>query len=210
MPAIGLAGSFLTNPGDGSNPSTWSLGADGDAVQAWIQVNTAAEDAADIAVIIWPWSENDCTRQYSEKATYEAAARRLLSLERGMLYRSAASLPQVWWSAIPFKYNNNDPGTQMQREVVADMVADPTQNVTVVLPQTADTLPRGIGGSSALVFNAATGTFSGGDGCTAISRTISASGCWQPRWWRARSLHRRAATRSPPSRPAFPPRAGRW
>ena len=49
--------------------------------------DTAPEDAADIAAIIWPWSENDSCRQYSEKATYEAAARRLLSLERGMLSR---------------------------------------------------------------------------------------------------------------------------
>jgi hypothetical protein len=50
----------------------------------------------------------------------------------------------------------------MQREVVADMVADPTQNVTVVLPQTSDSLPRSIGGP-ALVYNAATGIWSGGD-----------------------------------------------
>jgi hypothetical protein len=124
--------------------------------------NTAPADAADNAVILWPWSEDDCTRQYSEKATYEAAARRLLSLERGVLSRSAASLPQVWWSAIPFSYGNNDSGVQMQREVVADMVADPTQNVTVVLPQTSDSLPRGIGGA-ALAYNPATGIFSGGD-----------------------------------------------
>jgi hypothetical protein len=163
VPALGLYGSFVNNPGDGSNPSTWSLGNDGNAVQTWIQSDTAAEDAADIAVIIWPWSEDDCTRQYSEKATYEAAARRFLSLERGMLSRSAASLPHVWWSAIPFSYGNNNPGTQMQREVVADMVADPTQNVTVVLPQTADSLPRGIGGSAPVAYNATTGIWSGGD-----------------------------------------------
>lgn len=163
VPALGLGGSFLNDPGDGSDPSTWGLGTDGNAVQTWIQADTAAEDAADIAVIIWPWSEDDCTRQYSEKTTYEAGARRFLSLERGMLSRSAASLPQVWWSAIPFEYNNNDPGTQMQREVVADMAADPTQNVTVVLPQTSDSFPRGIGGSALLAYNAATGTWSGGD-----------------------------------------------
>ena len=164
VPALGLSGSFLTNPGDGSDPSTWNLGADGKSLQAWIQVNTAAEDAADIAAIFWPWSETDSTRQYSEKATYEAAARRLLSLERGMLNRTAASLPQVWWSAIPYNYDNNNPGAQMQREVVADMVADSTQNVSVVLPQTTDAMPRAIGGNSALVFNPATGVFSGGDG----------------------------------------------
>ena len=164
VPALGLSGSFLTNPGDGSDPSTWNLGADGKSLQAWIQVNTAAEDAADIAAIFWPWSETDSTRQYSEKATYEAAARRLLSLERDMLNRTAASLPQVWWSAIPYNYDNNNPGAQMQREVVADMVANSTQNVSVVLPQTTDAMPRAIGGNSALVFNPATGVFSGGDG----------------------------------------------
>jgi hypothetical protein len=163
VPAISLNGSFLNNPGDGSDPSTWGLGSDGLAVQSWVQSNTSAADAGDIAVILWPWSEDDSTRQYSEKATYEAAARRFLSLERGMLSRSAASLPQVWWSAIPFAYNSNDSGTQMQREVVADMVADPTQNVTVVLPQTADSLPRSIGGTSPLVYDPATGIWSGGD-----------------------------------------------
>ena len=160
VPALGLSGSFLTN--NGADPSTWAFGSDGLAVQTWLQSNTAAADAADIAAILWPWSEDDCTRQYSEKATYEAAARRLLSLERGVLSRSAASLPQVWWSAIPFSYGNNDAGVQMQREVVADMTADATQNVTVVLPQTSDSLPRSIGGA-ALVYDPATGLWSGGD-----------------------------------------------
>jgi hypothetical protein len=160
--ALGLSGSFLTNPNNGSDPSTWAFGGDGLAVQTWLQSNTAAADAADIVAILWPWSEDDCTRQYSEKATYEAAARRLLSLERGVLSRLAASLPQVWWSAIPFAYGNNDAGMQMHREVVADMAADPTQNVTVVLPQTSDSLPRSVGGV-ALVYDASTGIWSGGD-----------------------------------------------
>ncbi len=162
VPALDLTGSFLNDPGDGSSPSGWQLGADGLAAQTWIQVNTAAEDAADIAVIFWPWSENDSTRQYIEKTTYDAAARRFLSLERGMLSRSVASLPQVWWSAIPFPYGTNDAGMQMQREVVADIAADPTQNVTVVLPQTADSLPRCIGGG-ALSYNPSTGQWTGGD-----------------------------------------------
>lgn len=160
---VNLTGSFLNDPGDGTDPSGWQLGSDGQAVQAWLQSHTAAEDAVDIAVILWPWSEDDSARQYSEKATYEAAVRRFLSLERGMLSRSAASLPQVWWSAIPFDWDGNDIGTQMQREVVADMVADRTQNVTVVLPQTSDSLPRSIGGQQPLVYDPTTGIWSGGD-----------------------------------------------
>jgi hypothetical protein len=160
--ALGLSGSFLNDPGDGSSPSTWVLGTDGDAVRTWVQTNTAIADAADIVAILWPWSEDDCTRQYSEKATYEAAARQFLALERGMLSRPAASLPHMWWSAIPFSYGDNDAGTQMQREVVADMASDPTQNVTVVLPQTSDSLPRSIGGP-ALVYDPITGIWSGGD-----------------------------------------------
>ncbi len=164
VPAQGLPGTFLNNPGDGSNPAGWQLGADGQAVQTWIQSNTASEDAADIAAILWPWSENDSCRAYSEKPTYEAAARRFLALERGMVSRSAASLPQVWWSALPFYWNPtpSDAGTQMHREVVADMAADPTQNVAVVLPQTADSLPRCIGGT-ALAYDPATGQWTGGD-----------------------------------------------
>jgi hypothetical protein len=158
LPALGFGGSFLLDPGDGTDPSTWTLGADGSAVRNWIQSNTDPADAADIAVILWPWSEDDSARQYSEKAAYESAARRFLALERGMLSRSAASLPQAWWSAIPFAYGNNDPGTQMQREVVAEMAADPAQNVSVVLPQTADSLPRG-----PTTYDPTTGLWTGGD-----------------------------------------------
>jgi hypothetical protein len=64
---------------------------------------------------------------------------------------------------IPFSYGSNDPGAQMQREVVADIAANPTQNVTVVLPQTSDSFLRGIGGNAPLAYNAATGSWSGGD-----------------------------------------------
>lgn len=162
VPALGLTGSFLNNPGDGSDPSTWALGSDGLAVRGWVQSNTTPPDASDIAIILWPWSEDDSTRQYGEKATYKAAAARFLSLERGMLSRSAASLPQVWWSAIPFSYGNNDPGMQMHREVAAEIAADPAQNVTVALPQTADSLPRSVGGT-ALTYDPTTGVWSGGD-----------------------------------------------
>ncbi|MFL5283591.1 MAG: hypothetical protein ACJ8AW_22020 [Rhodopila sp.] len=173
VPALNLAGSFLTNPNDGSDPSTWALGADGLAVQTFLQSNTPAADADDIAVLFWPWSETDSTRQYSEKVTYKAAARRLLALERAMLSRTADNLPQAWWSALPLAYGTNDTGEQMQREVVAELAADPTQNITVVLPQTADTWPRG-------AVPAANSTFSGGDSLHRDAVDNQRFGCLPP------------------------------
>ena len=156
--ALGLPGSFLTNPNDESDPSVWTLGTDGQAVRQWVQTGVPAEDAADIAVIFWPWSEDDSTRAYTEKATYTSAARRFLALQRDMLSRTAANLPHIWWSALPFNYANNDTGTQMQREAVAALAADPSQNSTIALPQTADSLPRDTTG-----YDPATGLWTGGD-----------------------------------------------
>ena len=75
-----------------------------------------------------------------------------------MLPRAVAALPHAWWSAIPFDYNSNDAGTQMQREVVAGMAGDPTQNVWVVLPQTSDSLPR-----APASYDPTTGLWTGGD-----------------------------------------------
>ena len=53
---IYIAGNFLADPGDGSNPGGWSLGADGIAVAAYLAEWSAA-DLADIAAIVWPWFE---------------------------------------------------------------------------------------------------------------------------------------------------------
>jgi len=140
-PGAGLTGSFIVNSDNGSNPDTWSIGADGQAVQTFLS-GVPAEDLADIVAILWPWSETDSTRVYAEETTFIEAAEQWLSLERGMLSRSAASLPLLWWNAIPFPWDNNG-GMQMHREAVAAIAGTPAQNCVIVLPQTSDSIPLG-------------------------------------------------------------------
>lgn len=99
-------GSFLADPGDGSDPSIWGFGADGIAVQAFLAAQPSI-DIADIALLVWPWTETDSTRSYAEKSYYQDAIVRLLALTRGLLSRSAASLPLLVWNAIPIGVGTN-------------------------------------------------------------------------------------------------------
>ncbi|MBW4023630.1 MAG: hypothetical protein HIU92_10920 [Proteobacteria bacterium] len=155
-PGVGQ-GTFLTNPGDGSDPSTWSLGADGLATEAYLTGASAIPspgDLGDVAAVVWPWTEQDSTAPYSQKALYTATVQRLAALTRAMLGRTAAQLPLLMWNAIPYEA---DAGVQMVRESIADLAADPAQNISIFAAQTADSVPL------SAVYDPAAGSWSGGD-----------------------------------------------
>jgi hypothetical protein len=150
-------GTFLTNPGDGSDPSSWALGPDGVATNAYLTGPSAiptADDLSDIAAIVWPWTEQDSTAPYAQKALYTGTVERLAALTRGMLSRTPAQLPLLMWNAIPYE---TDSGVQMVRESVADIAAMPSQNLSIFVAQTADSLPL------SATYDATNGTWTGGD-----------------------------------------------
>jgi len=136
---IYIAGNFLADPGDGSNPGGWSLGTDGIAVEAYL-AEWSATDLADIAAIVWPWFESDSTRQYSEGAFWQAGAQNFLARVRAMLGRTAASLPLAWWDPIAFW---SSPGILMIRNEMPATSLLAAQNAVRAMPLTADSNPRG-------------------------------------------------------------------
>lgn len=151
------SGTFLTNPGDGSDPSTWAPGPDFTALTNYLTGSSAIispTDDADIAFLVWPWTEEDSTMPYSDKSLYKGTVLRLLSLTRAMLGRTASSLPLLVWNAIPYE---TTAGVQMVRESIADLVAEPANNMLVFVAQTSDSNPLN---SS---YDPTTGIFSGGD-----------------------------------------------
>ncbi len=150
-------GTFLTNPGDGSDPSTWSGGPDFAALSAYLTGASAlvgAVDEADIAFLVWPWSEQDSTMPYADKALYKGSVLQLLALTRALLGRGAATLPLLAWNATPYETND---GVQMVRESIADLAAASANGIIVFAAQTADSNPL----DSA--YDPATGIFAGGD-----------------------------------------------
>lgn len=155
-PGVGN-GTFLTNPGDGSDPSGWAGGPDFTALSDYLAGTSAlvsGADLADITFLVWPWSEQDSTMPYSSKELYKGTVLRLLALTRALLGRNAAQLPLLAWNAIPYETND---GVQMVRESIADLAADEANNIVVFVAQTADSNPLNA------AYDPTTGLFSGGD-----------------------------------------------
>ncbi len=63
-----------------------------------------------------------------------------LALVRGMLCRTAASLPLAWWDPIAFW---TDPGILMIRDEMPATLLLSAQNAVCPMPLTADGNPRG-------------------------------------------------------------------
>ncbi len=157
FPTGAANGTFLTNPGDGSDPSTWSGGPDFAALTAYLTGSSAivsAIDESDIAFLVWPWSEQDSTMPYANKALYKGTVLQLLALTRNLLGRTAANLPLLAWNAIPYETND---GVQMVRESIADLAAVSANNIVVFAAQTADSNPLNA------AYDPTTGLFTGGD-----------------------------------------------
>jgi hypothetical protein len=150
-------GTFITNPGDGSDPATWAAGPDFAALSAFLTGSAAVIstlDQSDIAFLVWPWSEQDSTMPYSSKALYKSSVLRLLALTRNLLGRDAANLPLLAWSAIPYETTD---GVQMVRESINDLAAISANNIVTFIDQTADSNPLNAS------YNPTTGVFTGGD-----------------------------------------------
>jgi hypothetical protein len=75
-------------------------------------------------------------------------------MTRGLLGRSAESLPLLAWNAIPYY---TDDGVQMVRESIADLAAVPANNILFFLKQSADSNPLNS------TYDPTTGLFTGGD-----------------------------------------------
>lgn len=146
-PGYGFAGTFLINPGDGSDPMTapWALdtssGAIGEGCDTYFSGLSAA-DLGDVVAVWWPWSETDSTRLYSEKTTLNEAQQRAIQLVRGFIGQSASVLPLVTWNAMPFPYGN-DAGEQAMRESEYDLTQLSGSNVVIGLTNACDVNPLG-------------------------------------------------------------------
>lgn len=128
---------LLLDGSSAADPSTWALGVNGVQLMAAIDAMTA-DQRANLRYVAWFWSESDSGMlTYAAKPKYLAAMKRAFALIRAHLGMSAAQLPVLVINALP--QGGSSEGSQTHREVMQDLVDDPTQNVAFMLAQTDDT-----------------------------------------------------------------------
>jgi hypothetical protein len=144
---------LLLNSSGGGDPSMWPLGANGNAYMAAVDALTA-DQRANLRYVAWYWSESDSQMLTAgNKATYTAAMKRAFALIRARAGLTAAQLPVLVISALPFP---GDAGCQVHREVMQDLVNDSSQNASFMLAMSGDQIGQSDN------WDASTGLESGG------------------------------------------------
>ena len=148
-------GNWILNSSSGdSNVDNWPLGTNGNDLMTALDT-LSADDKANLRYIAWYWSESDSSMlTYDKKNTYFKAMKRAFGLIRAKLGVTAAQLPIMVISALPFP---NDAGCQTHREVIEDLTADATLNCKMMLAQSHDAVGQGSG------WDSSTGLESGGN-----------------------------------------------
>ncbi|MBV1795678.1 hypothetical protein [Siccirubricoccus sp. G192] len=141
--APGDDGAFLVHQ-PGMDPSLWQQGFAGRSLDRFLRELLTARDRAECLGILWIHTEADSRgKRMGDVATHAAAIRRHIGLIRAAFGRPATGpgeLPAYGWSPIP--YGDSAEGHRAVRAALAEVVADPSQNFRLAIPQTGDSEPR--------------------------------------------------------------------
>ena len=159
-PAL-YAGAFLANSAGASysaaTAAAAALGVCGTGYSDYVAGLSEAQRSQVNALISY-WGENDSLEfSPADKAVYKAAIVNLLARIRGMLGKTAAELPMLFFGPPYGLLPNYITYPPTLREVWAELDADPAQNFRWAVRQTYDTISRNE------LWNAATGVASGGN-----------------------------------------------
>jgi hypothetical protein len=159
-PAL-YAGAFLANSAgaaySAATAAAAALGVCGTGYSDYVAGLSEAQ-LSQVNALISYWGENDSLEfSPADKAVYKAAIVNLLAQIRGMLGKTAAELPMLFFGPPYGLLPNYITYPPTLREVWAELDADPAQNFHWAVRQTYDTISRNE------FWNAATGVASGGN-----------------------------------------------
>lgn len=130
------SGTFLKDPGDGSDPSTWSLGGAGNGCLAYF-ATLLPTDKQYLNFVHWLQGENDTTLSASTQPKYESACKRFMDLIRSSLGRTATQLPWIVPLLQPYGYGN-DTGHNLVRRSWTDIANIPGNPYNVYIASRAN------------------------------------------------------------------------